>query len=42
MDLLDNNQVNLLMACIMSGGAMVVASVLYDVPLASIWSSLQM
>jgi uncharacterized protein (TIGR00297 family) len=37
-DLLDNNQINLLMATIMSAGGMVVASVLYDVPLSSIFS----
>ena len=37
-DLLDNNQINLLMAAIMSFGGMVVASVLYDVPLSSILS----
>ena len=35
-DLLDNNQINLLMAAIMSVGGMAVASVVYDVPLSSI------
>jgi uncharacterized protein (TIGR00297 family) len=37
-DLLDNNQINLLMAAIMSVGGMVVASNVYDVPLSSIYS----
>jgi uncharacterized protein (TIGR00297 family) len=37
-DLLDNNQINLLMAAIMSAGGMAVASVVYDVPLSSIFS----
>jgi uncharacterized protein (TIGR00297 family) len=37
-DLLDNNQINLLMAAIMSVGGMVVASIVYDVPLSSIYS----
>jgi uncharacterized protein (TIGR00297 family) len=37
-DLLDNNQINLLMAAIMSVGGIAVASVFYDVPLSSILS----
>src|SRR3984957_5358950 len=37
-DLLDNNQINLLMAAIMSVGGMVVASKVYNVPLSSIYS----
>jgi uncharacterized membrane protein len=36
-DLLDNNQINLLMAAIMSVGGMVVASIVYDLPLSSIY-----
>jgi uncharacterized protein (TIGR00297 family) len=36
-DLLDNNQINLLMAAIMSVGGMAVASMVYDVPLSSIF-----
>ena len=36
-DLLDNNQINLLMAAIMSAGGMAVASHIYDVPLSSIF-----
>jgi hypothetical protein len=35
--LLDNNQINLLMAAIMSVGGMVVASIVYDLPLSSIY-----
>jgi uncharacterized membrane protein len=37
-DLLDNNQINQLMAAIMSVGGMVVASKVYNVPLSSIYS----
>jgi uncharacterized protein (TIGR00297 family) len=37
-DVLDNNQINLLMAAIMSVGGMVVASIVYDVPLSSVYS----
>ena len=37
-DILDNNGVNLLMACLMSIGGMVAASWAWDVPLATIIS----
>ena len=37
-DLLDNNQINLLMAATMSVGGMAVASYVYDVPFSSIFS----